>query len=539
MGKNKGIIMKSSPFDLDFSKEYQSLRKSKKEIQRKIDPLVTDATGNFQQIKVLVAKRKVYDDAIIKLLQKETQEHCEQYARRMFDISVDIIVTYLADAATRFDTLSVDNKLKFGQTFINYVAKHFRIAQNKLILKEDMPQSKGAEYDFKTGDININKNYIGDLQYFIGAVLHEYTHHLYVKHPERSPLGEQKVAAVMENFIADSPIGIVTEEDLIAYKQRPFEAIAYYLQDYFEKQEFGKQEAAQITAKRKIMDISSTTSYDNVEMLLMDLFLDKINNPAVDIDISADNLLEIQKKVKNTENYKSFFDKDKLEKFMHRFYKASKDKRIVGFQISIPRPLSRTSVIAGTHAVALIINPIKKRIIYHDSTGFDMPQELKMIFDKCFKDYTVVDYHDKSQFTEKGDGSCSYLSMLNIYYRIMDELGRKPDKDLDFSAFAGADFRTDTRSEKLREYIWKELKGELLETEIKRMKTEKEQSTSTDKKPVFSFGKVANKASALDDPNYELYKDPEFKTWLDNLSKSLALENNGTIYSMQQDGRSF
>ena len=33
MGKNKGIIMKSSPFDLDFSKEYQSLRKSKKEIK--------------------------------------------------------------------------------------------------------------------------------------------------------------------------------------------------------------------------------------------------------------------------------------------------------------------------------------------------------------------------------------------------------------------------------------------------------------------------------------------------------------------------
>ena len=66
---NKKMVTKSSPFDLDFSKEYQSLRKSKKEIQRQIDPLVADAKGNLQQINVLVAKRKVYDDAIIKLLQ--------------------------------------------------------------------------------------------------------------------------------------------------------------------------------------------------------------------------------------------------------------------------------------------------------------------------------------------------------------------------------------------------------------------------------------------------------------------------------------
>lgn len=250
MGKNKGIIMKSSPFDLDFSKEYQSLRKSKKEIQRQIDPLVADAKGNLQQINALVAKRKVYDDAIIKLLQTETGKYCEQYAKKMFDMSLDIIRTFLPDAAMNFDKLSIKEKLDFGQIFINHVAKQFEITPNKLEFKDDMPEGKGAEYDFATGNININKKQSIGLQYLIGMLLHEFTHYLYDKHREHSPVGEQKAWAVMENFVFDSPSGIQNEADLEAYKQRPFEAPAYYVQDYFEKHKFVEQLFMQITANR-------------------------------------------------------------------------------------------------------------------------------------------------------------------------------------------------------------------------------------------------------------------------------------------------
>lgn len=280
------------------------------------------------------------------------------------------------------------------------------------------------------------------------------------------------------------------------------------------------------TVKSKIMDISTTDNY-YIEPILKEIFLDKINDKNTDIQLLTYDSLSIDGKIKNTNTMKSFFDKNRLKNFIHRFYEASKGKKIIGFQISIPRPLSRTSVIAGTHAVALVINPIKKRIIYQDSTGFDMPQEFKIIFDKCFADYTVIDYHDKNQFTEKNDGSCSYLSMLNIYYRIMDELGRKPDKDLDFTAFAGKDFQTDTRSEKLREYIWKELKDKLLSIELANLKkVSKQQPIPTEKKSTFSFGKSTFVQPVLEDSNYELYKDPEFEGWVDNLAKSLNDSTN-------------
>ena len=246
--------------DLDFSKEYQSLRKQKKEIQRQIDPLLADAKGNFQQINALVVKRKMYDDAIIKLLQTETGKYCEQYAKKMFDMSLDIIGTFLSEAAINFDKLSIKEKLHFGQIFINHIAKRLEIAPNKLEFKGDMPECKGAEYDFATGNININENQSIGLQHFIGMILHEFTHYLYDKHREHSPVGEQKAWAVMENFVSDSPSGIQNEADLKAYKQRPFEAPAYYVQDYFEKHKFGEIVLSAIITK----NVSSTKKFVNV-----------------------------------------------------------------------------------------------------------------------------------------------------------------------------------------------------------------------------------------------------------------------------------
>lgn len=234
------MTTKLSPFDSDFSRQYQSLKRQQREIQQQINPLVNDPQGKFPQIKTLVSKRKKYDDAIIKLLQSETKKYYEQYAKKMFDISFNIITTFLSDTATNFDKLSINEKLDFGQTFINRLAEQFEIQPNKLEFHDNMPDAKGAEYDFKTENITINKKQNIGLQNFIGMILHEFTHHLYTKHPEHSPIGEQKAWAVMENFVFDPPGGIRTPADLQAYKNTPFEAPAYYVQEYFEKHKFAE-----------------------------------------------------------------------------------------------------------------------------------------------------------------------------------------------------------------------------------------------------------------------------------------------------------
>ncbi len=282
------------------------------------------------------------------------------------------------------------------------------------------------------------------------------------------------------------------------------------------------------TAKRNIMNIKNTT-YD-IEPQIIKLFLEKINNSKVDIKLTGNSRLWLARSVKNQNIQKSIFNKEGLEELILKINNDLKDGKIIGYQIDIPRPLTKIIPISDGplgHAVALVINPIKKRIIYHDSTGFDIPQELKIVFDKCFKDYTVVDYHDKSQFTEKHDGSCSYLSLLNIYYRILDELDKQPDTELDFSAFAGKDYKSDTRSEKFREYLWKNFKGILLQTELNNIKEKQKESEQKNQKTVLSFGKKITPAE-LDDQDYELYKDPKFESWVENLAKSLNSQNNFT-----------
>jgi hypothetical protein len=282
------------------------------------------------------------------------------------------------------------------------------------------------------------------------------------------------------------------------------------------------------TAKRNITNIENTTY--SIEPQIIELFLKKINNSKVDIKLTGNSRLWLARSVKNQNVKKSVFNKEGIEKFILEINNDLKDGKIIGYQIDIPRPLTKIIPISDAphgHAVALVINPIKKRIIYHDSTGFDIPQELKIVFDKCFKDYAVVDYHDKSQFTEKHDNSCSYLSLLNIYYRILDELDKQPDTELDFSAFAGKDYKSDTRSENFREYLWKNFEGILLQTELNNIKEKQKEFEQKNQKTVLSFGKKITPAE-LDDQDYELYKDPEFEFWVENLAKSLNSQNNFT-----------
>ena len=281
------------------------------------------------------------------------------------------------------------------------------------------------------------------------------------------------------------------------------------------------------TAKKNIMNIEKTIYW--MEPQIIELFLKKINNSKVNIKLPSGIRLWLPRSVKNQNIQKSIFNKEGLEELILEINNDLKDGKIIGYQIEIPRPLTKIIPISDVppegHAVALVINPIKKRIIYHDSTGFGIPQELKIIFNKCFKNYTVVDYHDKSQFTEKSDGSCSYLSLLNIYYRILDELDKQPDTELDFSAFAGKDYKSDTRSEKFREYLWKKFEGILLQTELNKMKAKQKESEQKNQKIVLSLGKKI-KPAELDDQDYELYKDPEFEPWVENLAKSLKSQND-------------
>ena len=62
------------------------------DIQKQIDMLVAkDPVANLQQINELVSKRDSYTVAITKLLNQGTDKAFEEYAKKLFDMSIYVI----------------------------------------------------------------------------------------------------------------------------------------------------------------------------------------------------------------------------------------------------------------------------------------------------------------------------------------------------------------------------------------------------------------------------------------------------------------
>ena len=224
-----------------FLEQYEPLKNARAEIQSQIDELVAkDAKANLAQINELVDKRDAYRAAIIKLINEGSDKAFEEYAKKLFDISLYVIGKNLSGSAVKFDKLSAEEKLSFAQEFINHIAARFKVTPNKLVYKEDFPAGMGAEYDEKTDNININKNDMNNLQSVTGMLLHEFTHYLYYKYPDKTPIGKERAIAA----VAESHSGY---RNLDEYKQKPFEAVAYHVQDYFEKHKFYEQLLSLIT----------------------------------------------------------------------------------------------------------------------------------------------------------------------------------------------------------------------------------------------------------------------------------------------------
>ena len=153
--------------DSKFIKAYQSLRKGLVETKKKLVSL------SFEDRKPMWSEIDKYQNAINNLIMEGAEVAFEQYAKKLFDMSLDIIVNHLLNDAINFDKLSIKEKLDFGQNFINHIAKRFKTLPNKLEFKDDMQEDgKGADYDFQTCNINIKENDVinATLQYFIGEI---------------------------------------------------------------------------------------------------------------------------------------------------------------------------------------------------------------------------------------------------------------------------------------------------------------------------------------------------------------------------------
>ena len=137
------------------------------------------------------------------------------------------------------------------------------------------------------------------------------------------------------------------------------------------------------------MNIQSFPSFglETTEIILEELIC---KSKSLD-DFVQKNPFDLGGKTKIISKY--FFDKNKIEVFLEDL---SQTKEITGYQLSIPSKLSQ-----GRHGVAFVFNPIKKRIIYHDSYSEKMPKILKEPLEITFPEFQITSIKKQNQFREK------------------------------------------------------------------------------------------------------------------------------------------
>ncbi len=226
-------------------------------IQDEINQLAMESLQSHSPAKIaqyneamikLGDKFNEYEQAIYKVLNKDTKKFLERYAKKLFDISVDTIVVNLADKAVKFGELSDDERLDFLQILINNISKQLKVAPIKIDYR-DLPNGVRAMYNPRSDKIFVSKEFSGDLQYVTGMVLHEFTHYLYWKHDSKTPVGRKKVTVIRQHTNTVLP---KSDRGFEEYKKRPHEAPAYYVQDYFQKHKFGKCVLLKIKSNSKM-----------------------------------------------------------------------------------------------------------------------------------------------------------------------------------------------------------------------------------------------------------------------------------------------
>lgn len=270
--------------------------------------------------------------------------------------------------------------------------------------------------------------------------------------------------------------------------------------------------------KARVLNIKTSPYFDNKKVEnLLNSKLDKTKAEILENDLYP--FLPSSRKVKDHDLRKNVYMEESLKEFAIDLYKKSKTKKIIGYQLKISAPITRftSSELPAHpgHGVSLVLNPIKKRVIYHDSCGVDMAKEIRDILSIIFDGWDIITNYDKIQFNEKNDNSCSILSLLNSYYKIQNELGTPIDKELDFTKFSSSDFTKDHRSEKFRQFLWDSLKEELINDEIKKIEAEKAKNEEKNSKMRFSMAKT--KFPPEIDKDYELHLSENYQKLLSDI----------------------
>ena len=200
----------------------------------------------------ITGKKEMHTHLAMSILLEETKDEkaFTKYAKRLFNTSFKIILTspILNEYALRFTSLSNEEKQDFGQRFFNILTSSHKLTSVHFELRDTLDNSNideaGYSSSLKLIAVLKDSYVLSDMNFFMCALLHEFTHHVYLHNPEFAPIPTSQIKAIIE-------YGCLGFTDR---RREPMEAPAYFVEEYLKKHNFTLSLISKIKQKRQTPD---------------------------------------------------------------------------------------------------------------------------------------------------------------------------------------------------------------------------------------------------------------------------------------------
>ena len=144
-----------SKFDAEFSRNYRELHQKRIDILSQLQTILNSMSqeeymANSDKFQPMWKKSQAYKDAMDSLLNLDSQKKAfTRYAKKLFDASQKLILNNsdFCNSVLNFEKLSIEQKQKFGQNFINALVKKYKLTPCSFQIVAEMELYE-ANYNF-------------------------------------------------------------------------------------------------------------------------------------------------------------------------------------------------------------------------------------------------------------------------------------------------------------------------------------------------------------------------------------------------------
>ncbi len=251
----KTDIIKTLKFDMELEHQYQAILDEMQKTSDKNKELLEQYTDDLSPVQNELfansTKLEQLTNDIWALIPFD-EVAFEKYANQMYQNIMTTIVNdiTLSNSTINFANMNNKQRADFGTRLFQKLAQRYGEKNHtklKFEIKDTESRQKSGGYDWKN-TISIAPNEATDFTNFILIFSHEFSHYVYIKQPQKSPLTAQQINIAKKHYY--SPPSISNKKAFERYKNQPFELPSYRLMDYFTEHNFVERLVIAIKTKQ-------------------------------------------------------------------------------------------------------------------------------------------------------------------------------------------------------------------------------------------------------------------------------------------------